>query len=216
MKNGWRKVLTGCVLLLTAAAGLLYFPLRRIPVFPQENKIGNVELFGTGAITETQTIRQQFKAPWDYLDSISIYLQYLSEERSGDLCFTLYDGKGQIVFAGTYPMEGIPNYEWWNIVIRKPLNREENYTYEISSVGYGEKPPQLFAAAKADAAPESGEFYYNGQLVDGAMGFCYTYRSFADNFWQTLPFWCFHMLLGAILLEIVWSVGKRRKIHEQM
>lgn len=215
MKDIWRKGLTLCVILLTAASGLVYYPLRKIPVLPKVSEIGNIDLFGTGGITETETVVQQITAPWDYLTGISIYLQYLSEPRTGDLCLTLSDGEGNILFDAAYPMADIPNYEWWDIEIGKPLNRGGIYTFEISARGYGDKPPQLFAAAKEDAVPESGEYRYHNETADAALGLNYSYRYYPESASQAAPFWCLHILLAGIAVEIIWNFGKRGRRNER-
>lgn len=213
MKLNWRGIVTAFICVLVIGLSLLYYPLCKIPVFYEKSEIGNVELFGTGEITETKVLEQEFTAPYDLLQSISIYLQYVSEERTGDLYFTLYDKNKEMLFSKEYPMNQIPNYEWWEIEIGEPLKRGETYSYLISARGYGEKPPQLFAATKEDAPKESGIYRYNGEEVDAALGLNYKYFKFAESPRQVFPFWGLFLLLGAICIEIVWHIdlGKGKK-----
>lgn len=187
---------------------ICFYPLRMFTTFSYFSEIEKEELSGTGDITEELTLEQEFLAPADYLKQINVYPQYLSERRTGELYLALYHSSGELLTKISVALADMPNYEWYPIVIDKPLTRGELYVYKIWSKGYGEKPPQLFASALSNAPRESKTYRYGGEVIpDTALGLQYEYFQKPDMPRQVYPYWALILLLSIITIEGILHFG---------
>lgn len=200
--NRTRKILVVIVAMVMLAGILAIYPVRRIAVYPYESNYGKGEVWGSGDITAGKKVSQDFQAKRGYLKRISIYMQNLQEEVSGDLIITIRRGE-KILTNCRVSLESIENYEWHPVVLDTWLQKDDVYTLEMTADAPENGLVQTFVTTVENGPEENRKFCYNNGSQEAVLALNYQYTYPAENLWEAIPFIAMILLAGIIMVEII-------------
>lgn len=208
--NKIKRILVVIVAIVTLAGVLAIYPVRRIAVLPYESNYGKGEVWGSGDITAGKTVSQDFYAKRGYLKKVSIYMQNLQEEVSGDLIITIRSGEKELKNFRV-ALESIENYEWHPVILDTWLQKEGVYTLEMTTDAPENGLLQTFVTTVENAPEENREYRYNSNSQEAVLALNYQYTYPAENLWEAIPFMAMILLTGIILIEIILQVNVWKK-----
>lgn len=201
MKN-WRRIVQGILAVMIITGMIWIYPAGGIGIIPYESISGTGEFIGTGNLTGGAAVSQSFRAEHKYLQRISIYMQNLEEDRSGNLLFSLYDSENNLVFNSSEELKDIPNYEWWDIKIGARLAKGGEYYYTIQTdKADSENELQIFKTSVENGPDEHISYSYNGKEENASLAVGYKYREPVTGVFEAVPYWMMLMLPGTLLIE---------------
>lgn len=200
--NKIKQILVVIVAIVTLAGVLAIYPVRRIGVLPYESNYGKGEVWGSGDITAGKTVSQDFYAKRGYLKKVSIYMQNLQEEVTGDLIITIRSEEKELKSC-RIALESIKNYEWQPVKLDTWLQKEGVYTLEMTTDAPEIGVLQTFVTTVENAPEENREYRYHNSSQEAVLALNYQYIYPAENLWEAIPFMAMILLSGIILIEII-------------
>lgn len=123
----------------------------------------------------TMEIVQEFEPQYNRLKSVGLFLANLYPETDGEICLSIADSDGMLIFQKRYEAAAIPTGEFYEYEIGKSVNPGECYELRLSYQGNSEEIPQVMVSERNKNLNETGAMYVEGNLSDHNMAITYTY-----------------------------------------